>query len=100
MAVVNRGLFFYCKCSKQSTKVNYASTAGRFDYSIDYSRNPGNSLYVNGSILTQNTEYSKQNWVIGMQWWIPKAPAKLIQMPSAGQSTELCKHFHPFHKAS
>lgn len=91
--------FLSAFCSKQLTKVNYAATARRLDYSIDYSRNPGNSLYVNGPIVTGNTGYSKQNWVIG-KWWIPKDPEKLIQMPSAGQSTELRKHFHHFHKAN
>lgn len=62
--MMNRELYFYCICSKQLTEVNYASTASRFDYSIGYS-NPGNSLYVNHPILTGNTAYSKQNWVIG-----------------------------------
>lgn len=57
--------FLSAFCSKQLTKVNYAATARRLDYSIDYSRNPGNSLYVNGPILTGNTGHSKQNWVIG-----------------------------------
>lgn len=56
-------------------------------------------LYVNGPILTGNTAYSKQNWVTG-KWWILKDPAKLIQMPSAGQSAELCQHFHDFHRVS
>lgn len=46
------------------TKVNYAFTASWFDYKIDYS-NLAHSLYVNGTLLTGNTEYSKQNWVIG-----------------------------------
>lgn len=52
------------------TKVNYVFTASWFDYKIDYS-NLAHSLYVNGTLLTGNTEYSKQNWVIG-KWQIPR----------------------------
>lgn len=63
------------------------------DLITDY--NSGNFLYVTGPVLTGNTGYWKQNWVIG-KWWIPKDPEKLIQIPSAGQSTEFCKHFSWF----
>lgn len=92
---LEKELFLSAFCSKQLTKVDYLQQA---DLIIDYS-NSGNSFYVNVPKLTGNTGYWKQNWVIG-KWWIPNDPEKLIQMPSAGQSTELCKYFHDFHKAS
>lgn len=51
-------------CSKQLTEVNYHPQQADLIIA-QITAILAHSLYVNGPILTGNTGYSKQNWVIG-----------------------------------